>query len=208
MRRPLGTTAPAISLFPFLAVLLCTMGALIVVLVVLNRQSRLQAATLAAGRTSHSPTNDELRAEEELQREALAWQLGHLRESRDKTQVDLDHARLRLSGVEEHRRNLEARLAELKREASRLEALNGDGDPAAAARDELVQINRAVEAAQKELDEARRRVGKQTQTYSVVPYEGPNRTARRPIYIECCDDRVIIQPEGIVLAASDFAGPP
>ena len=41
----------------------------------------------------------------------------------------------------------------------------------------------------------------------MVPYDGPNRTRRRPIYIECTADRVIIQPEGIVLSAADFGGP-
>ncbi len=38
----------AMSLFPFLAVLLCTMGALIVLLVVVAHQSRLQASQEAA----------------------------------------------------------------------------------------------------------------------------------------------------------------
>ena len=36
--------APNISLFPFLAVLICTMGALVPLLFAITRQARLQAA--------------------------------------------------------------------------------------------------------------------------------------------------------------------
>jgi hypothetical protein len=41
----------------------------------------------------------------------------------------------------------------------------------------------------------------------VVPYRGQNATTRRPIYIECLRDSVVIQPEGIVLHERDFIAP-
>ena len=44
-------------------------------------------------------------------------------------------------------------------------------------------------------------------SYAVVPYVGPNQTRRRPIYIECRRDRMVLQPEGIVLTERDFEGP-
>ena len=44
-------------------------------------------------------------------------------------------------------------------------------------------------------------------SYAVVPYHGPNETHRRPIYIECREDSVILQPEGIQFGAGDFEGP-
>jgi hypothetical protein len=62
----------------------------------------------------------------------------------------------------------------------------------------LVESRAAVEAA--------KRNGRQAASYSVVPYEGPNRTHRRPIYIECRQDAMILQPEGIELTPADFAG--
>ena len=40
--------APRLSLFPFLAVLICTMGALVLLLLSVTRQARLQAAREAA----------------------------------------------------------------------------------------------------------------------------------------------------------------
>ncbi len=41
----------------------------------------------------------------------------------------------------------------------------------------------------------------------MVPYEGPNQTHRRPIYLECRADAVVLQPEGIELTEADFEGP-
>ena len=112
MRRQVATTQ-GISLFPFLAVLLCTMGALIVVLVVLNRQSRLQAASNSFAETAFQRAEAEkVRAGAQLQRQMAEWRLQHLRESRQKTQAELDQQRLRLSGVEEHRRFVKKVLAE------------------------------------------------------------------------------------------------
>src|SRR5262249_48901318 len=42
--------------------------------------------------------------------------------------------------------------------------------------------------------------------YAVVPFEGMYRTNRRPIYIECREDEIILQPEGIVFTRADFLG--
>jgi hypothetical protein len=206
MRRQLAATAPAISLFPFLAVLLCTMGALVVVLVVLNRQSRLRAAAeSAADAMALGRSAEEERAMAELRRDEIAWQLAHLRTSRDLTQEDLNQERLKLSGVEQHRRQLQSKLEELARAAKQLEALQqGSGQVEG---QELAQIIAEIESAREELETARKRAAEAPPAYAVVPYEGPNRTNRRPIYIECIGDRVIIQPEGIVLQASDFEGP-
>jgi hypothetical protein len=43
--------------------------------------------------------------------------------------------------------------------------------------------------------------------YAVVPFEGMYKTNRRPIYIECRGDSIILQPEGIVFTPTDFLGP-
>ncbi len=44
-------------------------------------------------------------------------------------------------------------------------------------------------------------------SYAIIPYEGPNQTHRRPIYIECLANAIVLQPEGIALTGSDFEGP-
>ena len=52
-RRPGGDGGPAVTLFPFLAVLLCTMGMLIMLLVVISRDT-------AAGETAAAADADPL----------------------------------------------------------------------------------------------------------------------------------------------------
>ncbi len=208
MRGKDSAAGPSISLFPFLAVLLCTMGALIVVLVVLNRQSRLQAAALSDAETaSRRKAIEEASADAALRRDELAWELGHLRDSRDKTQTDLDHERLRLSGIEEHRRQLENRLRQIQENTNLLHG-GAAGAIVTSPEAELTEIRSAINVAREKLEQLKNRVASQPPTYSVVPYDGPNPTPRRPIFIECTGDRVIIQPEEIVLTASDFNGPP
>lgn len=207
MRRPAASPA-GISLFPFLAVLLCTMGALIVVLVVLNRQSRLAAMARAAEEAKSHQQLEAASEDRELARGAIEWQLEHLRTSRDKTQRDLDHARLKLAGVEEHQRSLEKRLRELQAEAKNLEKLGETNEPSRAAEEaDLSRLAAEIVAARERLRKAQTDAANQPPSYAVVPYDGPSRTRRRPIYIECRGDRVVIQPEGIVLRASDFSGP-
>ena len=206
MRRQVATTQ-GISLFPFLAVLLCTMGALIVVLVVLNRQSRLQAVAVSSADTaSRRAEAEQEQARAKLRRDMAEWRLQHLRESRQKTQAELDQQRLRLSGVEEHRRQLETQLKNLQLAATQLDKPQPQ-DLQGQSADELQQVRSEIESARRDLAESESRAGNRAPAYSVVPYDGPNRTRRRPIYIECTADHVIIQPEGIVLSAADFGGP-
>ena len=41
-------------------------------------------------------------------------------------------------------------------------------------------------------------------SFAIVPYQGPNGTRRRPIYIECRQSGITIQPEGIIFGPQDF----
>jgi hypothetical protein len=71
----------------------------------------------------------------------------------------------------------------------------------------LEQLREAVRLAAEELAQAQAQAADQPRRYAIVPYDGPQGTHRRPIYIECTAQSVIIQPEGLVLTARDFAGP-
>ena len=208
MRRQVATAGPGISLFPFLAVLLCTMGALIVVLVVLNRQSRLKAvASSAADRQMQRAALAAVQTGAAERRDALSWQIEHLRVSREKTQADLDRERRRLSGVEEHRRQLESRLRDLQRTAATLADVQSTSSDRPDLAANLAKLQAEIQSAQQRLAEVGQNAAGRATAYSVVPYDGAHRTRRRPIYIECLGDRVVIQPEGIVLSAADFDGP-
>ena len=73
--------APSISLFPFLAVLICTMGALVPLLFAITRQARLQAAQTAVAKIA------ERKAEIKTEHETMQWRIEQLRTSRTKTNV-------------------------------------------------------------------------------------------------------------------------
>jgi hypothetical protein len=72
---------------------------------------------------------------------------------------------------------------------------------------ELAKIESQIVQVQAEIDAKRAEGLYRRANYAVIPYGGPNGTRRRPIYIECRSDGVILQPEGIKLRESDFHGP-
>ncbi len=75
------------------------------------------------------------------------------------------------------------------------------------AQTELHETQGQIAAARQQLADAGRTAEERNRCYAVIPYEGPNQTHRRPIYLECCADAVILQPEGIELTEEDFDGP-
>lgn len=193
------------SLFPFLAVLMCTMGALILLLVAITRQARLQAAEAAeAVDTESSQVEEDLIAAREL----VQLQISQLSASRQQTEAQLAEARLRLGHVEDHARRLREDLARLEAAWTELEKLSSDGGrQRSELQSELERLEAALVDAGRLLAEAQQAAGSRKESYAVVPYEGPNQTHRRPIYLECRKDAVVLQPEGIVFSPSDFDGP-
>ena len=190
--RPLA--GPTISLFPFLAVLLCMMGALLVLLVLFSRSVKIGGQQEAAADT----------AELELAKESLAWRLTQLQGVRDRTAEDLAKARMQLAGTEEHARELTDELERLERMHADLAGNAGSNSTAAA---EVAALEAKLKNARELLDKSRAELATKPPAYAVVPYVGVNGTHRRPLYIECCIDGVFLQPEGIRLNPSDFEGP-
>lgn len=187
-------------MFSFLDAMICTMGALLVLLHAFARHGQDTVTQKAEARANS--------AEVKAEREDLQWRIAHLKESRDKSAADLADQRLKLSHVEDHDRRLRDQFRNLKiaaEEMVRLGSSSAEEHQHAAAELQAAQEN--VLKAQLALDEVRKKAQGQASTYSVVPYEGPNATRRRPIYIECRADSVVLQPEGIKLGARDFVGP-
>lgn len=199
--RVRGQRTVSVSLFPFLAVLISTMGALILLLVIIARQARLQAAEDTAAR------NADVRNELLSAREWAQLEIGEYRYSRQKTEEQLAEARMALGHVEDHARRLREDLARLEATWNELRTLERDGtDRRAELEAELERLKHDIAQSEQELAEAQRAAGR-SGSYAIVPYQGPHATRRRPIYIECRRDAVVLQPEGIVLAEDDFAGP-
>ncbi|HEV7221470.1 MAG TPA: hypothetical protein VGN42_02145, partial [Pirellulales bacterium] len=194
--------AAGVSLFPFLAVLLCTMGALIVVLVVIARQARLQ---LAEGDAVGAPSP--VREELEAQQADLQWRIEVLGESRSRTREQLEGQRAELSHLEDHARRLQSQLEELDGARRQFDQMAAGGElEGDRLKREIDDIEKKISDKQKELDKAIKKAGSGGDSYAVVAYHGPNETRRRPIYIECRREGVIFQPEGLVLTERDFEG--
>ncbi|HEV3024886.1 MAG TPA: hypothetical protein VGX76_20565, partial [Pirellulales bacterium] len=135
--------------------------------------------------------------------EETQWRISQLDETRGKTATQLADDRLRLSHVEDHARRLRQQLDQLRGAMAATEQLGGADTQER--QQELVAAAAKVRQAQQALAEALRTAKQRSATYSVVPYEGPNVTRRRPVYIECRAESVVLQPEGIELAPEDFS---
>ena len=199
MSRYRPAEGPAISLFPFLAVLLCTMGALLVLLVLFSRASRQPGET-----AEQVQAREQEEAELALVRDTLAWRLEQVKSIRAKTADDLAAARLQLAGIEEHVRTLTDELDDLEREAAAL-AVADSSMPVDD--EELARLEERLKSARESLDEKRLDLESRPAKYAVIAYEGPSGTHRRPLYIECSIEGVYLQPEGIRLTPNDFEGP-
>jgi len=188
-------------MFSFLDAMICTLGALLVLLHAFARHGDEHVSEKVAAHRA------EILAEQQTELEDARWRIEQLKDARAKTEAQLADERLKLSHVEDHQRRLLERLDQLKIAANELGRLNSTS---AQQREKNLADLAATQAraaeAKQALEEARKNAKKQGSAYSVVPYEGPNSTHRRPIYIECRGNSVILQPEGIELAPSDFAG--
>lgn len=203
-RRQRTQSAAAVSMFPFLAVLLCTMGALILLLVLLAQQAKLEAASTREEKLRKAEAVEE--QYDKMHRKLQSTQAALRRELEDIGST-LAEERLALSHVEEHARELRKRLRDLEQQ---LAAFNKDSAQPNATEDLMIrlsQIREDIARLRVASEEAEEQAAQQQISYAIVPYDGPNQTLRRPIYIECRGDAVILQPEGIRFTVEDFYGP-
>jgi hypothetical protein len=208
MRRPRAArSATGIQLFPFLAVLICAMGALIVLLVLVVQQARVSAAAIRAERVQQDQAATAAETQLVRDREDADWQREVLEQQRQELAHRLSDRRLELSHLEDHIRRLEQQYAELVAEARDLERL-GHARQAdeSTAKQELARLREEIDRERRQLETARQQAAR-PRSFTIIPYAGPHGTRRRPIYIECRESGIVIQPEGIVLTPEDMAGP-
>lgn len=212
-RRNLRENSATVSLFPFLAVLVSTMGALLVLLVVMTYQARLQASQERAANaefsTTPEPESERENASEELspevQKELLQLVNQQLNQSYKETQEELAQHNEDLSRLEKHIRHLQDKIDKLAQESNRMKQLGTlNRQQRASIEAALARLHQQIEIAVKELEKAQHEVRNRPKSYAIIPYRGPNQTYRRPLYIECRKNKVILQPEGITLTETDF----
>ncbi len=189
-----------VSLFPFLAVLLCTMGSLIVVLVVIAQQARSEAERRESSQV------EQLAAE----RAVVLAQAEEIEDRREELTSRRDRLGQQVEQLEAELANLVRQSRQFQQELDDLAAQTAQS-PAADDESRKQELNRQadwyrsrIQQVEDELRQANQRRGN-GKTYAVLPYRGRSGTSRRPIYVECRSDRVLLQPEGIELTAADFA---
>ena len=195
-----------ISLFPFIGILLCTMGALLVILVAVSRSAK-NTAVREVQSHKHSDAKVATEGTQKKIQEVKTY-IGSLDAVRGQAESRLRDEQLRLSHVEDHIRRLHERVQAIQSSAAELKALEQEhyDDHEQAAR-EIDRLHKLIVDSKKSVESLRDAGSATKRSYAVVPYEGPNGTFRRPIYIECTRTDLIIQPEGIHITAADLRPP-
>lgn len=208
MSRRRKATGDEITLFPFLAVLICTVGSLIVLLVVVVQQAKANAADVSQERAREQASLAEKTQQVQNEIEDFQWKAELLAGSREATAAELERRKEELSYLEDEIRQLRTQLDRAAAEAEHIASLaDQESVKAGAAESQLNKLREQLDYARESLAQAREAYRDREASYALLPYVGPNGTRRRPIFIECLADRVVLQPEGIELTENDFQSP-
>ncbi|MBL8794082.1 MAG: hypothetical protein JNM56_09255 [Planctomycetia bacterium] len=205
-----------VSTFPFLAVLLCTMGSLILVLMVMDRRARIVArARLQAAvvqKTAEQEAEERKRKEEwEQARRALQAllerELSELRGQKAEAAERAVSAEREIQAAEAARRQLRDRLETQRSELDRKDrelrqqglASHERAKLTDSARGELERLRADLDAMEKTLADLKSLRHRKEQAYSLVPYRGKHGDDRRPIYAECTARGVAFHPGRVAL---------
>jgi hypothetical protein len=203
MKRRKRPDDPTVSLFPFLTVLICTIGMLIVLLVISVRQVGSKSQQIAAENAEKQRTElAELQADLDLHEiRAEGWT--EIRESRV---AELRAAHEERSYIEQALRELDDEAKTIAAQLQQLGAEAADDQAVKAEEKKVSQLRADLELEKKSLDE-KKPLAEAPVMYNLVPYSGGGGTNRRPIYVECVNQKLILQPLGIELRVDDFVVP-
>lgn len=185
------------SLFPFLAVLLCTMGSLVLILMLIVSGAQADAKQIA-----EEAENRRLEVESLAEHTVRSYQ-----EQLDDGRLELEEERLVLQHFEEHILELQTELSELEKTAQLLrEELKPESKEEF--EQKLSELEKQLAQATEDLNNQKiEKPDGDKPVFAVIPYEGTSGTHRRPIYLECTEQGIILQPEGNVLSKNDLRPP-
>ncbi|MFG0262603.1 MAG: hypothetical protein ACF788_09460, partial [Novipirellula sp. JB048] len=202
-RQPISPT-----LFPFLAVLVCTLGTLILFLALVAQDStekvqrQIEQAAEAEPRVAESAaarpdvdgltaqTVDSLIAEEQ-------FRVSQLVSFRDAQAADVEQRRDHLTHLEDHLRRIRD---ELQRLSDEVKQATGEAEPDEIDAEDVAALKQRLRAEEQALVELKAQQQGQTPRIVIVPHKGPNGTDRRPIYLECTAQGLVIWPEGTTIS--------
>jgi len=194
-----------VSLFPFLAVLICTLGVLILMLVMVAKNADVEAREVREDK-KEKQLADITTLDAKLNTRLV--QVEGLNQVRPEATERLSKIRNHRGHLEDEIRKLDQLAVQLAAQLKQVDSESGETeeDPIRAA--EIQSLEAQIALANTELDQVRKVATEfQPVAYSIVPQPGANGTHRRPIYLECDDQGVTLQPFGIVLNNTDFVEP-
>ena len=134
--------------------------------------------------------------------------VGALGTVRSKAEGQLRDEHLKLSHIEDHIRRMQERMRNLQLAAAELNGLEKEHfDDRKQAEREATRLGQLIDESKKTIASLQAAAAKAPASYALIPYEGPNGTRRRPIYIECVKDGVLLQPEGVRITVDDLRPP-
>jgi hypothetical protein len=221
MRRPRHRLE--VSTFPFLAVLLCAMGSLILLLLVLDRRAKAvgRAKAEEAARAARMERDDTARAAAEAAAQRVAERAAERERQRLGVHEELVRAKDDLDGqlravderqadaargVQSHRNrwrkmleilgNQREELAKAEREAAAGQGTAREAEQLSeSARKEVARLSAQLRGLELVLDELKAARKREAQTYSLLPYRGRRGDGRRPIYVECTGNGLLFHPD-------------
>ena len=207
-RRRGQSLAP--SLFPFLAVLVCTLGTLILLLALVAQNATDSAEQQPPAEATNetvakapdpSPrlTSDNVEA---LLREEQ-FRVGQLVAFREQQTEDLERRRDELTYLEDQMDQLRTELQAISNEVDRA---TGDAQNPEIDDTDLADLREQIKEQQEIVEQLQTEAADQSPRVVIVPHKGPNGTDRRPIYLECNQDGITIWPEGSRLTMAELEG--
>lgn len=185
------------NLFPFLAVLICTLGTLILMLALVAQNA---GEAIAA---SNLPLDDaeqkELaQAEQDIDRRLIEaiWQRDSVVKIRDEQTAEIEERRTRQSHLEDHVDRLRDELKQLEAEV----LMTQDKSAKATLTENAIRdLETKIADEKSKIETLKSDQQHIAPRVVIVPHKGPNGTDRRPIYIECRKDAVYVQPGNIAI---------
>ncbi len=195
-KRRGDNTAPA--LFPFLAVLLCTIGALVLILVL----------TVANSHASAKREAEDAMVEVKDTADLMQVVSDELEAQREGLKAKVERRRRDLADIEDHIARLSKTLDRLVEKIDRIQSQAAHTEKESS--DKLIAVQdlkKEIDQKKKELIDEIERQKKRKPAFAVIPYAGSNGTSRRPVYLECTKNGVLIQPEGLLISLNDLKPP-
>ena len=183
------------------------MGAMIMLLVLVawNVQELASSPAEETAPTLTAEEAEELREKIDMLAEEADWFSEHFILARQESEAELSEYQAKLALAEKETQRIKEEILRLEQLARQLDSqVPTTPDEVEYLKGLLAQQQQRRAAAERELAELQKEAAQKEKSYAVVPSRGADGTFRRPIYIECRDNKMIIQPEGIELVPADF----